>query len=459
MYDRSVSASSGRGGETHALPRTDRLTFARCRLEVTGGPDQGQSFESDAREVVLGTVPGCQLVLTDPTVSRHHCSITATPAGFQVRDLGSTNGTRVGDLRVEAAYLPPRTTLRLGQTAVRFEALGDEVEEPLSADERFGHVLGRSAAMRRLFALVPTLAASSSTVLLEGETGTGKSLLARAVHEASPRSGAAFIVVDCGTIPPTLIESELFGHDKGAFTGAVRGRAGAFEAAQGGTLFLDEIGELPLEMQPKLLRALEERVVQRIGSTTPVALDVRVMAATNRDLHREVNRGTFRADLYYRLNVVRLRVPSLRERRDDVPLLVAHFYRQLTGRDDEGPPAELLASLLRQDWPGNVRELRGAVERAVLLAEAGLDDLLDPAPGPAAETASVPPAPGADEPFPAHSFRADKERAVAAWERWFVTELVRRHDGNLTRAARAARMDRNHLRELLHRHGVRARED
>ncbi len=452
--------TSGPGGGTHVLPRSDGSTFARCRLEVMAGPDQGKVFESDAREVVVGTVPGCQLVLSDPTVSRHHLAVQALGDGFVVRDLGSTNGTRVGDLRVEAAFLPKRATIRLGQTTLRFEALGDVVVEALSAEERFGHLLGRSASMRRLFALVPALAQSTSTVLFEGETGTGKSLLARAVHEASPRAAEPFVVLDCGTIPPTLIESELFGHEKGAFTGAVRTRAGAFEAAQKGTLFLHEIGELPLDMQPKLLRALEDRVVQRVGSTSPVSLDVRVMAATNRDLHREVNRGTFRADLYYRLNVMRLRVPPLRERKDDVPLLVTHFYKQLTGREDDAPPVELLTALVRQEWPGNVRELRGAVERAVLLAEAGLAALEhEPPPQEATEPAAGPLLGGADQPVPAHSFRADKERAIASWERWFVAELVRRHDGNLTRAARAARMDRNHLRELLLRHGVRAKEE
>jgi DNA-binding NtrC family response regulator len=294
--------------------------------------------------------------------------------------------------------------------------------------------------------VLPRLAESDSTILLEGETGTGKGLLAEAIHEASPRAAGPFIVLDCGAIPPTLIESELFGHEKGAFTGAAAARTGGFEAARGGTVFLDEIGELPLDMQPKLLRALEDRVVKRVGGNEPVRLDIRIIAATNRDLRTEINQGRFRSDLYYRLNTFRLRIPPLRERRDDIALLVAHFYRQLSP-GGEPPPAELITELARHDWPGNVRELRAAVERAVLLGDPAVwRALCDDAP-PLAE----------DERFAeGTSFRAAKERAVAAWEREYTRALITRYGGNLSRAARAVRMDRNHLRELLRRHKISA---
>jgi transcriptional regulator with GAF, ATPase, and Fis domain len=251
------------------------------------------------------------------------------------------------------------------------------------------------------------------------------------------------VVVDCGAIPPTLIESELFGHEKGAFTGAERTRVGAFEAAHGGTLLLDEVGELPLEMQPKLLRALEDRVVKRVGTTSTIPVDVRVIAATNRDLRLAVNRGAFRPDLLYRLNTVRLRIPPLRDRRDDIPLYVEHFYEQFT-RGAGAAPAELISSCLQQEWPGNVRELRSAVERAVLMGDASSwSELTEP---------SLPLGAPPDVFDPLLSFRVAKERAVARWERWYVNELYSHAGRNLSKAARGARMDRAHLRELLRRY-------
>jgi len=293
---------------------------------------------------------------------------------------------------------------------------------------------------------LPKLADSDATLLLEGETGTGKGLLAEALHEAGARSRGPFVTVDCGAIPPTLIESELFGHDKGAFTGAVAGRTGAFESAAGGTVFLDEIGELPLELQPRLLRVLEDRVIKRIGGNEPVRLDIRIIAATNRDLRAEINRGRFRSDLYYRLATLHLRIPPLRERREDIALLVAHFYSQLAS-DGDLPPAEMISELARHDWPGNVRELRAAVERIVLLGDPMVwRTITDPG-----IEASAAPGVRADAGM---SFREAKERAVASWERGYVQALLARHDGNLSRAAREVRMDRNHLRELVRRHGI-----
>ncbi|MEZ4310453.1 MAG: sigma 54-interacting transcriptional regulator [Polyangiaceae bacterium] len=351
-----------------AHPR--EVTFQRFRLTVTDGDDRGREHVSDASELVVGSAEGTQLTLRDRTVSRHHCVIAATAKGFLLRDLGSTNGTTLAGYRVESAYLKSGALIGVGQSTLRFECLNEEVREPLSDEDRYGRVLGHSAAMRRIFGVLPKVAASDSTVLLEGETGTGKGLLAEAIHAQSPRAKGPLVVVDCSSIPPTLIEAELFGHAKGSFTGAHAARPGAFEAANGGTIFLDEIGELPLDMQPKLLRALEERVIKRVGTVEAVRLDVRVIAATNRDLRQEVNRGAFRSDLFYRLNVVRLRLPSLRERREDIPLLAAHFYGQLApGSAEEGPPAELVEVLMRQDWPGNVRELRAAIERSVLMGD------------------------------------------------------------------------------------------
>ena len=447
-----MSFDQASGAGTVLLDRTGReLSYQRISVTVVAGADLGRSASSEDGEISVGTAAGNGLTLTDPSVSRHHCVLAVGPRGYQLSDLGSTNGTTVGGVGVERAWLKAGSIIELGQTRLRVDVHDDRVREPLASEERWGRALGKSPAMRRIFAILPRLAASDSTVLIEGETGTGKSLLAETLHDASGRRAAPFMVLDCSAIPPTLIESELFGHEKGAFTGAASARRGVFEAARGGTVFLDEVGELPLEMQPKLLRALEDRVVRPVGANESIRLDVRVIAATNRDLRKEVNRGRFRSDLFYRLYTVKLRVPPLRERREDIALLAAHFYSQFAGEADGAPPAELLADWLKRDWPGNVRELRSAVERAVLLDDPTVWAEIS-------STISLPldsaPAPRAVDFDDAVSFRVAKERAVAEWERAWVRELVSRHDGNLSRAARAARMDRNHLRELLRRHGV-----
>jgi DNA-binding NtrC family response regulator len=296
-------------------------------------------------------------------------------------------------------------------------------------------MVGVSAAMRRLFSILPRIAGCDTTLLIEGPTGTGKGLLAESVHQASRRAAGPFVVVDCGALAPSLVESELFGHERGSFTGAVERRTGAFEAAQGGTIFIDEIGELEAEAQPKLLRVLEKRVVSPVGSSQIIPLDVRVVAATNRDLRTEVNAGRFRADLFYRLNVLRVRMPSLAERTEDIALLATSFYRELSGNPDAIPPASLIARWSSQPWAGNVRELRSAVERAVLVGDGSMFEF---AQGSVAGTEG--------------SYRREKALALATWESRFVGDLIRRHDGNISRAARAVKMDRNHLRALLQRY-------
>ena len=418
--------------------RSTQAIFDCFVVRVVRGVDEGREVRSTSEPLAIGSSPGNRFILSDPTVSRHHCELTVMPAGLHVRDLGSTNGTFVDGVRIDGAYLRPGSRLTVGGTTLAIEGAGEQVIEALPADEQFGCLLGASPAMRRVFSVLERVARSDSTILIDGETGTGKTLIARMVHERSERSGAPFIVLDCSAIPPTLIESELFGHEKGAFTGAVMARAGAFEAARGGTLFLDEIGELPIDMQPKLLRALEERVIKRIGSTETTRLDLRLIAATNRDLRQEVNRGGFRPDLYYRLNTVRVKVPPLRDRPEDIPLLVASFYRQFSGVD-AAPPAGMIVDLMRRPWPGNVRELRSAVERAVLLGDVSADGELD-------------------DKLEGHdltiSFRDAKEGAIARFERRYVRELLAQHQGNLSRAARAVRMDRNHLRDLARRHDI-----
>ncbi|MGE0396869.1 MAG: sigma 54-interacting transcriptional regulator [Kofleriaceae bacterium] len=421
---------------TKVLPR--ELRFARYRLVVVEGPNPGTTIEGSEEEVSIGSAPGNSLVVDDRTVSRHHVAIAPTPRGHLVRDLGSTNGTYVNGVVIDRAYLAQNATIEIGDARLHFEILSDEESATLSSSSKWGRALGTSPEMRRLFAVLPKLAEAEVTVLLEGETGTGKSLIASVLHEQSPRASGPFVVVDCGAIPPNLIESELFGHEKGAFTGATSSRAGAFEAAKGGTVFLDEIGELPLDMQPRLLRALEERVIKRIGRNDTTPLDIRLIAATNRDLRKEINKGRFRSDLYYRLNTIRLRVPPLRERREDILQLVEHYFEEMGGGE---PPASLLTDFSRHDWPGNVRELRAAVERAVLLGDPmvwqGVTD-------------GIPAARDDDN----ISFRAAKERAIVHWERDYLRALITRHKGNVSHAARAVRMDRNYLRELLARHDI-----
>lgn len=463
MLPSIVMSREENGKETQALVvRPRECAIGRFRLSVVTGADRGIERVSDGAEFSIGTAASNHMVLTDRAVSRHHCVINATEKGFFLQDQGSRNGTIVGGLHVEKAYLGPGTVLKLGDSVLRFDALSDEIVEALSEEERFGRILGHSTAMRRLFAALPRIAASDSTVLLEGETGTGKGLLAEVIHQKSARAKGPFVVIDCSAIPPSLIEAELFGHGKGAFTNALHARPGVFEAAAGGTVLLDELGEMPLDMQPKLLRALEERIVRRIGTLDPIRLDVRILAATNRDLRQEVNRGAFRADLYYRLNIVRIRLPPLRERREDIPLLIAHFYQQFARSGDPRPTEEFVSALVKQDWPGNVRELRGCIERAILMqdAEFWFEATLG-AGSPTAAALHNKPESSAEAPRNQYaddlalgSFRAAKERAVALWERGYVAALVRENEGNLSRAARAAHMDRNHLRELLRRHGI-----
>jgi DNA-binding NtrC family response regulator len=412
--------------------------FREIALRVVDGPDRGAHVASAGEEITIGTDRGNTLVLTDPTVSRHHLALSTTTRGLELRDLGSTNGTILGGYRVMHALLEPGALVRVGRDVVELSLGDSSVREELSPQGEFGRALGPSPAMRRVFALLERYAPSEATVLLEGETGTGKDVLAEAIHARSPRAGGPFEVVDCAAMPPGLIEAELFGHARGAFTDAVATRRGAFEVADGGTLFLDEVGELPPDVQPVLLRVLEKRAVQRVGETRSRPVDVRIVAATNRELRKEVNRGRFRADLYYRLAVLRVRVPPLRERRQDIPALVRRFLADLDdGR--ERPPQwidDLVTAFARQVWPGNVRELRAATQRALLL---------DDACAWAGDEASAP-----------ETFDAARRRVLDAWEAEYVRELLERHGGNLSRASRAAQVSRTYLRRLAARHGLRS---
>jgi len=431
------------GRTSRVAPRGRERSFARVKLVVVDGADLGSEVSAEGADLAIGTAQGNDLVLTDPAVSRHHVSIRLSKRGALLRDLGSTNGTRVDGVEVIEAFLRPGARIAIGDTTIEVREHG-VLSEPVSEQTSFADVLGTSSAMRRLFEKLPRVAASDATVLLTGETGCGKSLIARTIHRASARREGPFIVVDCGAIPPSLIESELFGHVKGSFTGAHRDRPGAFRAAAGGTLLLEEIGDLPLDLQPKLLRALEERMVTPVGDDRSISLDIRVLAATHRDLRESVNAGRFRGDLYFRLDVVSLHVPPLRERRSDIRLIADHFHRELTGQP---APGSLLDAFEQRDWPGNVRELRAAIERLIVLGDSADPVELIPSP--------VPPEPVVEVDL-STSFREAKELAIAAWDARYLRALLAAHKGNISSASRAAKMDRNHLRDLLRRYQIPA---
>ena len=420
--------------------------IAQYRLRVVAGADAGTTFETRGARTVIGSHESCELRLTDPAVSRFHCSISVDAGGATITDLGSRNGTLVNGVTVLAARLAAGMTITLGRTKLHVEAGDSLVRVPVSSRTQFGLLVGTSRAMGALFAMLERAAASESTVLLEGETGTGKDAAAAAIHQESARRDGPFVVVDCGSLPPNLIESELFGHERGAFTGAQADRMGAFEAAHGGTLFIDEIGELPLELQPKLLRALDRREIRRVGATERREVDVRVVAATNRNLRAEVNAGTFRADLYYRLAVLDIALPPLRERTEDLPLIIEQLAERI-GVADAARLAplrspELLARLASHPWPGNVRELRNYVERCVAFEQ--------PVPLTPAEH---------EDPLalldPRQPLRIARERWTRLMERTYLERLLALHDDNVAAAARAAGIDRVHMHRLLSRVGLR----
>jgi DNA-binding NtrC family response regulator len=431
----------------HTVALSDiRLPIRTLRVAVVDAGVEGLST-GGSDQLTVGSADGNDLVVHDPTVSRYHLELSRAPDGIRVVDCGSTNGTFVGNVRVQQAAVAPATLLRIGKTTIRVSD-GDEATVEVPAEERVGDLLGRAPVMRRLMAQVRRAAASSASVLLWGESGTGKELIARAIAELGPRPAGPFVTVDCGALAPTLVASELFGHERGAFTGATERHIGAFERADGGTLFLDEIGELPAALQSSLLGVLERQRFRRLGGRDEISVSVRVVSATHRDLRSEVNAGSFRLDLFYRLAVVLLRVPALRERRDDVPLLIEHFLR-VCGHD--GPTEELfspaaMAMLAAHHWPGNVRELRNLIESTLAMGEA-------PALGPATTPAADPGDPFAD--VLQRSYKDARRELLERFERRYLEALLVRAGGNVSQAARLAMMDRSYLIELLRRHGVR----
>jgi two-component system, NtrC family, response regulator HydG len=415
-------------------------------LQVLG--QGGATVALGARPVVVGAHASCDLVLVDPQVSRRHAELAVVPEGIRIKDLGSTNGTWWQGTKVGEVVVPSGATVQFGATPVRISA-AEAMSLPPSEQDHFGAMAGKSVAMRELFAVLEMASPTEATVLIEGESGTGKELAARAIHEASNRAKAPFVVVDCSAITENLFDSHLFGHVRGAFTGADRDRKGAFVEASGGTLFLDELGELPISAQAKLLRVLEAQTVQPVGADRPLQVDTRVVAATHRDLSRMVAAKEFRFDLFYRLAVVHVALPPLRERLEDLPHLIGTFYRH-RGADPGPVDGDNLERMRRHAWPGNVRELRNVLERAWALSGPGakfreLRLWLDP------NAAQPQLSEVIDTALP---FKEAKERWNDHFERRYVAMVFTTNANNVTRAAEHAGLSRRHFRELLYKHGI-----
>ncbi len=447
------------------------LRLHKCKLVVLGEDGSQTEYVFEQTVIRIGAMDENDIVIEGDTVSRRHCEILLDGEKYLLRDLDSTNGTFVNRVRVREAYLVPGSAIRVGAIEMRFQTLEERIQFEPSKRDSCGHIVGSSLRMREIFGVIERIAPTNTTVVLEGETGTGKEVVARSIHLLSERSKMPFVVVDCGAVPEQLIESELFGHERGSFTGALASRQGLFELANGGTIFLDEIGELRLELQPKLLRVLEQREIRRVGGNRPIRVDVRVIAATNRNLQKECKEGRFREDLFYRLSVVRMTLPALKERREDIPLLTKHFLRTAKfNRSPEdrmrirGVSREALDGLMNYDWPGNIRELLNVIERACSLSDSDtiqLHDLPEHISGvgivrmrvePDAETRKV-------EPILDRSFKIAKEEWVAQFEKEYLSSLIQRNEGNITRAAKEAEVDRKHLRRLLKKYNLHGTGD
>ena len=429
-----------------------RAGLVLLKLVIISGPDAGRTVDLEPGEHRIGSSSSCEIRLNDKAISRQHLKLDVREDRVVAVDLGSRNGSLCDGRRFSELEVGPGTVITLGGSSFKLLPR-DTRERPLllSSRQRFGQLVGTSRKMREVFTLLERLAPGGSDVLVQGETGTGKELCAEAIHQQSARGQGPFIIVDLAGIAPSLLESELFGHVKGAFTGAHADRAGAFERAQGGTVFLDEVGELPLDLQPRLLRVLERRQVKRVGGNDYRTVDVRVVAATHVDLDAAVQNGKFRRDLFHRLAVLRFTLPPLREHPEDIPLLVDAVLERM-GRPPSALSDQTRALLTQYPWPGNVRELRNVIDQVVNLGEEMLPSLGDgaPTPGPAA------PAAAPDLTLP---FKEAKEKLIEGFERDYLKGLIERCEGNVSRASREAGIDRVYLRKLLRKHGLDARDD
>jgi len=438
------------------------LLIPRSKLVILDGKQNAREILIDKGTITIGSSDRCDLHIDDDTVSRNHAEIMKTRDGYLLRDLGSTNGTFVGGLKIKEAYLASGSVIKVGKTRMKFSPQDEKLEIYPSKKTKFGDIIGRSLEMRRIFGVLEKIAPTNVTIVISGETGTGKELVAKAIHQYSRRSRKPFIVFDCGAVAENLIESELFGHERGSFTGATTTRQGAFELADGGTIFLDEIGELSTDLQPKLLRVLESGEVKRVGADRPRHVDIRVVAATNRHLKEEVKRGNFREDLFFRLSVVQLHMPPLRKRTDDIPLLIRFFFDLARREASEsvrnrvtGISEEAMRVLREYQWPGNIRELRNAIDRGINFCEeeeiqvAHLPDYLQ-------ERSIVTQAhPAMDGNLP---FKDAKEKWIEAFERDYLVECLRRNNLNISKAAKQAGIDRKSVQRLLKKYNLTVKD-
>jgi transcriptional regulator with GAF, ATPase, and Fis domain len=438
--------------------RPAEIHLRKCKLVLEqAGRRREKVFDQSV--ITIGAMDDNDLVVNEETVSRYHCKVLQDQDGYILQDQSSTNGTFINRVRIREAYLKSGCTVQVGKVELKFYFADEKVPVVPSQKERLGLLIGRNVKVREIYGIIEKIAPAGTTVVIEGETGTGKEVVAQTIHQLSPRSAGPMMIFDCGAVPENLIESELFGHEKGSFTGAIMTRQGLFEMAHGGSLFLDELGELNLDLQPKLLRALEQREIRRVGSSKPIKVDVRVIAATNRNLEEEVRAGRFRQDLFYRLSVVRILLPPLRERPEDIPLLVDHFLKTHTfnrGSDGkqrvDGIEREALDLLAGYRWPGNVRELVNVIERAVSFCEGqtiGVRDLPEQL-RLAGASAGVEAATGEI------TFKEAKERWVSSFERDYIVALLKKNHGNISHAAREADIDRKYFRKLMRKYGVDA---
>ncbi|MEW5738400.1 MAG: sigma 54-interacting transcriptional regulator [Myxococcota bacterium] len=428
--------------------RIDRFASQEYHLVLVNTPDAGRSYPL-GETLRIGKAPDNDVCIEHPTVSRNHLVVRRQGDQFLVQDLGSTNGTFIDGAQVREGFLRPGALLEVGDVQLRFQPQLKSLEVSPTDDNRLGDLVGASVPMRQIFALIQRIAPTDSTLLLIGETGCGKGAAARTIHKLSSRATGPFVIFDCASVSENLIESELFGHEKGAFTGAVSQRVGCLERANGGTLFLDEIDDLPLDLQPKLLRALEDREFRRLGQSGGAhKFDTRVIAASKKDLWAETQAGRFREDLYFRLSVFTLTLPTLRDRKEDIPLLVdAMAGNPLWNRLSEKQREQFQA----HTWPGNVRELRNAVERLKHVAdipELASENFLREYNGPAVQEGESLPVDYAG------AFKEAKEALIRGFEREYLTRLLAKTKGNIAKAARDAGLDRKHLYSLLHKYGL-----
>ena len=446
------------------------IQLRRYTLTINPTTPAQREVVFDKSTLSIGSISGNDLVISDTTLSRNHCRILQKKNNYTLLDLDSTNGTYINGIRIKEAFINSGCSIQLGNTNIKFHADDQHIQITPKKSDKLHNIIGKNIKMREIFGILEKISPTNATVIIEGETGTGKEVIARSIHKLSHRAKKQFMVFDCGAVPESLIESELFGHEKGSFTGAISNRQGIFELASGGTVFLDEIGELGLDMQPKLLRVLETRKIRRVGSNKVIPVDIRIIAATNRNLQEEVKIERFREDLFYRLSVVRLVIPPLRDRVEDIPMLVSHFLQ--THSFNRGPKGILKLNgisdgvhqaMFNYHWPGNIRELLNIVERACSLSDSSKIELCDLPdsistkgpliPSPNIHTQSKQNSERKKDKIPQEykkmTFKEAKEKWVSSFEEDYIRHMLEKNKMNISKASREAQIDRKYFRKLM----------